>query len=57
VGRTIKNAWMVVNIKETPVIVENLLVRKASVHTLVLTYVLARKDGVNMINIWAETQK
>ena len=35
----------------------NRLVKKESVLTLVLICVLARKDGVNMINIWAGIQK
>ena len=47
---------MVVNIKEIPVIVGNHPVKKVSVHILVLICVLERKDGVNMINIWAGTQ-
>jgi hypothetical protein len=47
---------MVVNIKETLVIVEKRLVKKASVHILVRTCVSARKDGVNTINIWEGTQ-
>jgi hypothetical protein len=48
---------MDVSIKENPVIVGNRLVKKESVHILAQICVLARKDGVNMINIWAGTQK
>jgi hypothetical protein len=48
---------MVVNIKEIPVIVGNHHVKKVNVHILVLTCVLERKDGVNMINIWMGTRE
>jgi hypothetical protein len=46
---------MVVNLEEFPVIVENHLVNEVSVHILVRTCESAKKDGVNMINIWAGT--
>jgi hypothetical protein len=48
---------MVVNIREILVIVGNRLVKKESVHIVARSCELAKKDGVNMINIWAGTQK